>query len=268
MGVLNVTPDSFSDGGRYFEPDAAVDRALDMADAGADIIDIGAESSRPGAEPISSEEEIRRLENVLPRICEKVSVPVSIDTYKARVARWAVKHGASCINDITGLRGDDAMANVAAETGCRVVIMHMLGTPQTMQTDPRYDDVVEDIKHFFNERLAFAAAAGIDRDKIWLDPGIGFGKTVEHNLELVRRLNEFVELGCPILVGTSRKRFIGSVLGLDTDDRLEGTAATVACAIMNGARAVRVHDVRPIARVVQMVDAVLGRSEMNAKSPN
>jgi len=258
MGVLNVTPDSFSDGGRYLEPETARCRAIEMAGDGADIIDIGGESSRPGADPLSASEELGRIERVVPAVCS-AGFAVSIDTYKAEVARWAVRCGAAVVNDITGLRGDPAMADVVAEAGCYLVIMHMLGTPRTMQTAPQYADVVDDLKCFFEERIEYATTRGIEHDRILLDPGIGFGKTVDHNLELLRRLNEFTALGCPILVGPSRKSFIGAVLGLDVGDRLEGTAGAVVCAVMNGAHVVRVHDVREMARVVKMVDAVMGR---------
>jgi len=260
MGVLNVTPDSFSDGGRCFDPDTARRRALEMADDGADIIDIGAESSRPGADPISAGEELGRIETVVPPLCSAGGLPVSIDTCKSEVARWAVGSGAAMVNDITALRGDPAMAEVVAESGSFVVLMHMLGTPRTMQADPRYTDVVDDLKAFFEQRIQYATSQGIARDRILIDPGIGFGKTVEHNLELLRRLDEFNSLGCPIVVGTSRKSFIGAVLDLPVDDRVEGTAGSVACAVMNGARVVRVHDVKQMARVVRIVDAVLARN--------
>jgi len=259
MGVLNVTPDSFSDGGHYLDPDTARWRALQMADDGADIIDIGAESSRPGADPVSAREELRRLESVVPAACAAGDLAVSIDTYKPEVAQWAVSSGAAMVNDITALRGDPAMAEVVAESGCFVVLMHMLGTPRTMQTAPRYADVVDDLNAFFEERIQYATSRGVARDRILIDPGIGFGKTVEHNLELLRRLDEFNSLGCPVLVGTSRKSFIGTLLDLPVDDRIEGTAGSVACAVMNGARVVRVHDVKQMARVVRIVDAVLGR---------
>ncbi len=266
MGVLNVTPDSFSNGGRYLVPAAACSRARRMIEAGADIIDIGAESSRPGAEPVSAEEELRRLEGVLPAVCAADDIVVSVDTQKAEVARWAVGEGAVMVNDVTALRADPAVADIVAESGCFVVLMHMLGTPQTMQSDPRYDDVVDELKTFFEERIAFARSRGIAHDRILIDPGIGFGKTVAHNLELLRRLDEFNSLGCPVLVGTSRKSFIGAVLELPVDDRLEGTAGSVACAVMNGARVVRVHDVRAMVRVVKVVDAVLGRKTAAATS--
>lgn len=263
MGVLNVTPDSFSDGGRFVDAEDAVAGAGEMVESGADIIDIGAESSRPGAAPVSSEKEKARLETVLPSVCSAHQIPVSIDTYKSDVARWAIENGAAIVNDITGLRGDAAMADVVADTGCYLVIMHMLGTPQTMQREPRYDDVVDDIKRFFEDRISVATDAGIGPDRIWLDPGIGFGKTLEHNLEVLRRIDEFACFGCPVLVGTSRKSFIGTVLNIDVEDRVEGTGATVVCAVMGGARVVRVHDIKPMVRIVRMVDAVLGRNELN-----
>jgi len=262
MGVVNVTPDSFSDGGSCLDPDTARLRVLQMADDGADIIDIGAESSRPGADPVSAGEELYRLESVVPAACAAGGLAVSIDTYKSEVARWAVGSGVAMVNDITALRGDPAIADVVAESGCFVVLMHMLGTPRTMQADPRYADVVDDLNAFFEERIQYATSHGIAHDRILIDPGIGFGKTVEHNLELLRRLDEFNGLGCPILVGTSRKSFIGAVLDLPVDDRIEGTAGSVACAVMNGARIVRVHDVKQMARVVRLVDAVLARNRV------
>jgi len=260
MGVLNITPDSFSDGGRYLKPEQARLQTLEILQSGADIIDIGAESSRPGAEPVSARDELGRLEPVLPAACSGDRCPVSIDTYKAATARWAVARGAAVVNDITALRGDRDMVEVVAESGTFVVLMHMLGTPSTMQTAPKYADVVDDLKSFFDERIEFAASHGVAHSRILIDPGIGFGKTVQHNLEMLRRLDEFNSFGCPVVVGPSRKSFIGAVLDLPVDERLEGTAASVACAVMNGARVVRVHDVKQMVRVVRLVDAVLGRN--------
>ncbi len=258
MGILNVTPDSFYDGGRYAQPELAVQRALQMVEEGADIIDIGGESTRPGSQPVPAEEELRRVLPVIQAIRQRVDVPISIDTTKSHVAEQALQAGACMVNDISGLGFDPRMAEVVARTGALCCIMHIQGTPQTMQTNPQYDDVVRDISAYFEERLGLAERAGIPRENIWLDPGIGFGKTVEHNLQILRRLREFAAFGLPILIGTSRKSFIGRVLGdLPPEDRLEGTAATVAVAIMNGANAVRVHDVRAMARVARMVDAVL-----------
>lgn len=258
MGVLNVTPDSFYDGGRYAERESAVRRAMQMVDEGADIIDIGGESTRPGSQPVSEEEELRRVLPVIEAVRARADVPISIDTTKSRVAEQALQAGACMVNDISGLGFDPRMAEVVAEFGALCCIMHIQGTPQTMQKNPHYDDVVRDISAYFEERVALAERAGVLSQNIWLDPGIGFGKTVEHNLQILRRLREFTAFGLPILIGTSRKSFIGKILGdLPPEDRLEGTAATVAVAIMNGANAARVHDVQAIVRVARMVDAVL-----------
>ncbi|MEJ5251155.1 MAG: dihydropteroate synthase [Chthonomonadetes bacterium] len=258
MGILNVTPDSFYDGGRYAQLELAVQRALQMVEEGADIIDIGGESTRPGSQPVPAEEELRRVLPVIQAIRQRVDVPISIDTTKSLVAEQALQAGACMVNDISGLGFDPRMAEVVARTGALCCIMHIQGTPQTMQNNPQYDDVVRDISAYFEERLALAERAGIPREKVWLDPGIGFGKTVEHNLQILRRLREFTAFGLPILIGASRKSFIGRILGdLPPEERLEGTAATVAVAIMNGANAVRVHDVRAMVRVARMVDAVL-----------
>lgn len=257
MGILNVTPDSFYDGGRYAQKEAAIQRALQMVEEGADILDIGGESTRPGSQPVPEEEEMRRVLPVIEAVREQVDVPISIDTTKSRVAEQALRAGACMVNDISGLGFDPCMAEVVAQCGALCCIMHIQGTPQTMQQNPRYDDVIGDISCYFEERLALAERAGIPRDHIWLDPGIGFGKTVEHNLEILRRLREFTAFGLPLLIGTSRKSFIGKVLdNLPPEERLEGTAATVAIAIMNGANAVRVHDVKEMVRVARMTDAV------------
>jgi dihydropteroate synthase len=257
MGILNVTPDSFYDGGRYARAEAAVQRALQMVQDGADIVDIGGESTRPGSQPVPEEEELRRVLPVIEAVRGQVDVPISIDTTKSRVAERALQAGACMVNDISGLGFDPRMAEVVARHGALCCVMHILGTPQTMQLNPQYEDVVRDISRYFEERLALAERAGIPRENIWLDPGIGFGKTVEHNLEILRRLREFTAFGLPILIGTSRKSFIGKILGdLPPEERLEGTAATVAIAIMNGANAVRVHDVREMVRVARMTDAV------------
>jgi dihydropteroate synthase len=257
MGILNVTPDSFYDGGRYARAEAAVQHALQMVQDGADIVDIGGESTRPGSQPVPEEEELRRVLPVIEAVRGQVDVPISIDTTKSRVAERALQAGACMVNDISGLGFDPRMAEVVARHGALCCVMHIQGTPQTMQQNPQYEDVVRDISRYFEERLALAERAGIPRENIWLDPGIGFGKTVEHNLEILRRLREFTAFGLPILIGTSRKSFIGKILGdLPPEERLEGTAATVAIAIMNGANAVRVHDVREMVRVARMTDAV------------
>jgi dihydropteroate synthase len=257
MGVLNVTPDSFSDGGVYLDATAAIERALQMVEEGADLIDIGGESSRPGAEPIDEQEEQRRVLPVVEAVCERISVPVSVDTTKASVARRALSAGASMINDISALRFDSRMAAVVADSGAAVVLMHMQGTPKTMQAAPYYDDVVHDVQTFFKERLQAARAAGISEERIVLDPGIGFGKRPEDNLVLLGHVETFTELGRPILVGVSRKGFIGQILDQPLDQRLMGTAAACATAILRGARLIRVHDVRPMRDLVLMLDAIM-----------
>ena len=256
MGVLNVTPDSFSDGGRYAEPGSAVDHAQSMIQDGADIIDVGGESSRPGAEPLSAETEWARVSTVF-KAMATTEACISIDTYHVETARRALELGARIVNDITALRGDPQMAEVVASAGCDCVLMHMQGTPQTMQQNPRYEDVIDEISAFFEERLSFAVRAGIAEQALWLDPGFGFGKTPHHNLEILRRLGEFKEFGRPLLVGTSNKGTIGAVLGAPLNDRREGTAATVALAIANGADCVRVHDVRAMTRAARMTDAAV-----------
>ena len=266
MGVLNVTPDSFSDGGRYLDPEAAFARACEMVEEGADLLDIGAESSRPGAEPIGEEEEGQRLLPVVRAVCRNVKVPVSIDTTKAAVARRALDLGAAIINDISALRFDASMAEVIAASGAGVILMHMQGTPQTMQHCPEYGDVVGTVCRFLEERARAACSAGIGRDQILLDPGFGFGKTVEHNLTLLGRLDTVAALGHPVVVGLSRKAFLGQGLGKPVEDRLLGTAAAVAVAVGHGADVVRVHDVGAIRDVVALVDAVTHRSREESLS--
>jgi len=258
MGIINITPDSFYDGGRVTSPEAVVRRAEQLLHEGADVLDIGGESSRPGAEPVSPEEEQRRVLPALEAL-RPLEATISVDTYRAATAREALARGAVMINDITALRHDPEMAEVVSEAGCSCVLMHMQGEPRTMQREPRYQDVVDDISAFFEERLDYAVSQGIAEEAVWLDPGFGFGKTVEHNLMILKRLSEFRRLGRPILIGTSNKSTIGSVLDLPVDDRMEGTAATVAIAIANGADAVRVHDVKAMARVARMTDAIMGR---------
>jgi dihydropteroate synthase len=242
MGILNVTPDSFSDGGRFVEPAAALDQAGRMAAEGADLIDVGGESTRPGAGAVSLEEELRRVVPVLERLVDG-PVPVSIDTSKAAVAERALGLGAAFVNDVTALRGDPGMAETVARSGAEVCLMHMLGEPRTMQDDPRYDDVVSDVKAFLEERLAFAVAQGIAEERVWLDPGIGFGKTQAHNLALLRRLGEIVAIGRPVLVGASRKGFIGALTGRRESERVAGTVAANVLAYERGASMFRVHDV-------------------------
>lgn len=256
MGVMNITPDSFYDGGRLASPEAARADGERMAAEGADWIDVGGESSRPGADPVTPEEELGRVLPVVEAL-RGVGIPLSVDTYRAETARRALALGASMVNDISAFRMDPAMAEVAAESGCLCVLMHMQGTPRTMQAAPHYDDVVDDVCAFFEERVAAAERAGVKRERIWLDPGFGFGKTVAHNLELLRRLDAFKRFGLPVLIGTSNKSTIGAVLNAPVHERMEGTAATVAIAIAKGADAVRVHDVKTMARVVRMSDAII-----------
>lgn len=256
MGVVNLTPDSFFDGGQFDTPQRAVDHAHRLIDEGADVLDLGAESSRPGAAPLSEEEEWLRLVPVL-EMLQDVPVPISVDTYHATTARRALEGGATIINDISALRHDPEMAACMAEAGCPCVLMHMQGTPQTMQHAPAYDDVVAEIGAFFEERIAAALAAGMTREQIWLDPGFGFGKSVAHNLTVLRELATFQQFELPVLIGTSNKSTIGTVLNVDVQDRMEGTAATVAASVLHGAQCVRVHDVRAMARVVRMTEAIL-----------
>ena len=243
MGVVNVTPDSFSDGGAWLDPDAAVAHGRELVAQGARILDIGGESTRPGAQPVIEREELRRVLPVLKRLAG-AGARLSIDTSKASVAAAALDAGATLVNDVTALRGDPAMAGLIARRGCDVCLMHMLGEPRTMQRDPRYGDVVADVKAFLAERLAFAVEAGIAAERVWLDPGIGFGKTIDHNLELLARLDEIVALGRPVVIGTSRKSFLGTITGRDNAaDRVPGTIATNVLALARGARVFRVHDV-------------------------
>jgi len=253
MGILNVTPDSFSDGGEWMDPDRALRRARQMVREGADMVDVGGESTRPGARAVGAAEEVRRVVPVIERLAAE-RILVSIDTSKAAVARAAFRAGAKILNDVTALRGDRAMGRAAADAGVAVVLMHMKGTPRTMQKRPRYDDVVEEICAFFRENLKTAWRAGIERDKIIVDPGIGFGKAPRHNLEILRRLDDFRRLGRPLAIGTSRKSFIGRALDRSVDDRLSGTAATVAAAVLRGVDVIRVHDVREMTDVARMTD--------------
>jgi dihydropteroate synthase len=243
MGVLNVTPDSFSDGGSFLEPAAALAHAKRMAEEGADLIDVGGESTRPGSEPVGEEEELRRVLPVLESLSDEIPVPLSIDTSKARVANAALALGVAFVNDVRALRGDARMAETVARSSAEVCLMHMRGDPEGMQDDPRYDDVVSEVKAFLEERLAFAVGEGIAEERIWLDPGIGFGKTLEHNLALLRRLDEIVAIGRPVLIGASRKRFIGTLTGRSEPDRAAGTAAANVIAFERGASMFRVHDV-------------------------
>jgi dihydropteroate synthase len=258
MGVVNVTPDSFSDGGRFLAPDAAVAHGVRLAGEGAAILDVGGESTRPGAEPVPADDELRRVVPVIEGLAAAdTSARLSIDTSKATVARAALDAGASYVNDVTALRGDPAMAELVAASGAECCLMHMLGEPRTMQDDPRYDDVVSDVKAFLEERLAHAVEAGVAEERVTLDPGIGFGKTLGQNLELLRRLDEIVALGRPVMVGTSRKSFLGRLTGRDVEARLPGTIATNVLALTRGASVFRVHDVGPVREALTVAAATV-----------
>ncbi|HXA81983.1 MAG TPA: dihydropteroate synthase [Methylomirabilota bacterium] len=262
MGVLNVTPDSFSDGGKFFRVGDAVDAALAMERAGADILDIGAESTRPGSTGISGEEELERLLPVLQGLRGRLKIPISIDTQKARVAEMAIGAGAEMLNDISGLRHDPKMAEVAARTGVPIVLMHMRGTPRTMQREPWARDVMKDVSRGLRESVDIARWAGVGKSKIILDPGIGFGKSFAQNYELLAKLPTLVKLGYPLLVGTSRKGFLGATMARDgkslpAEERIWGTAATVAASILQGAHIVRVHDVEEMVQVARVTDCLL-----------
>lgn len=262
MGIVNVTADSFFDGGKYLHTDAAVAQALRLVEEGADVIDLGAESTRPGSDPIDEQIERDRLLPVVAALSKQTVVPLSIDTTKASVARAALDAGAHIVNDISALRGDPSMAKVVAETGAGIVLMHMQGTPRTMQDTPHYGDVVEEVSEFFEERIAFAAQRGIAQRQILLDPGIGFGKLPVHNLTLLAQLQQFTEFGVPVLVGVSRKAFLGGIVGRPVEDRLLATAAAVAIAVERGASMLRVHDVQAMKDVVK-VAAEIRRQTMS-----
>ncbi len=255
MGILNVTPDSFSDGGRFLDPHAAIEQGIRMADEGADIIDVGGESTRPGSEPVSAGEERDRLVFVIETLASKSPVPISVDTRKPEVARAALEAGAVIVNDISGGRSPEMFEAVRA-AGAGMVLMHMQGEPKDMQEAPHYDDVVAEVHEYLRERIEVAEFAGIQPDRLCLDPGIGFGKDLHHNLALMRHIDALLDLGRPVLVGPSRKRFIGTLLDAPEDDRVEGTAAAVAWLAGRGAHIVRVHDVRAMVRVVRVVDAI------------
>jgi dihydropteroate synthase len=258
MGILNVTPDSFSDGGEFFGVKPAIVQAEKMLDEGAHIIDLGGESTRPGSDPVSPEEELRRVLPVVRGILEsRPETKISIDTYRASTAEAALDAGARVVNDVTALRGDSRMAGLVAERGCPVVLMHMLGEPKSMQRDPRYDDVVREVRDFLVGRVEYAISAGVREENVILDPGIGFGKILRHNLELLNGLNVFVELGFSVLVGASRKSFLGKILGSDaTGDRLFGTVATNVIAYERGATLFRVHDIRANKEALEVAAAV------------
>ncbi len=263
MGIVNVTPDSFSDGGQFSDAESAIAHGRELVGAGADILDVGGESTRPGAEAVSAEVEIERTRPVVAALTDSdgPGVPVSIDTSKAAVAAAALDAGASIVNDVTALRADPDLAALCGERGCEVVLMHMLGTPRTMQDDPRYDDVVDDVKAFLAKRVEAAVGAGIPEERIWVDPGIGFGKTVEHNLELTRRLGELRDLGRPIVFGSSRKSHLGAITGRDVEDRLGATIASNVLALRAGADILRVHDVGPLADAMLAAEVIAGQRQ-------
>jgi dihydropteroate synthase len=256
MGILNVTPDSFSDGGLFFDTTKAVERGVLMVEEGADVIDVGGESTRPGSEPVAEEQEIDRVVPVIEQLARKVNIPLSIDTCKARVADAALSAGASIVNDISGMTFDPQMMSVAHEHSATVVLMHIKGTPRTMQQNPQYDNVIQEVFEFLRIQTETARAQGIKQ--IIVDPGIGFGKNLAQNLDLMKGLKKFSLLGCPVLVGPSRKSFIGKLLNLPVEERLEGTAAAVTACILHGAHIVRVHDVKQMKRVALVADALKG----------
>jgi dihydropteroate synthase len=256
MGIVNVTPDSFSDGGRFFAHDDAIAHGRELAAQGADLLDIGGESTRPGADPVPAEEERRRVLPVIEALAAE-DVEISIDTTKAAVAEPALQAGAKVVNDVSAFRFEPELAGLAASAGATCVLMHMLGEPRTMQEDPRYDDVVADVKAFLEERLAFAVGEGVPEERVWLDPGIGFGKTAEHNLELLRRLDELVAIGRPLVIGTSRKSFLGKITGRGEGGRLAGTVASNVMALERGAEVFRVHDVAAVGDALRVAAAVL-----------
>lgn len=257
MGVLNTTPDSFSDGGEFLDFTAAVEHALGMARDGAAVIDVGGESTRPGSDPVSLDEELRRTIPVIEQLSAAVPAAISIDTVKTEVARRALAAGAGLVNDVSALRHDPTMVDLVAGSGCPVCLMHMQGLPKTMQDDPHYDDVVDDVCAFLEERLHFAVAHGVREEQIVLDPGIGFGKTAEHNLQLLRRLDRVAALGRPVLLGTSRKRFLGAILGVEPRERIVGTVATTTLGVLLGAAIVRVHDVQPNFEALRVTQAIM-----------
>jgi dihydropteroate synthase len=258
MGIVNVTPDSFSDGGEWFERDAAIAHGLELATEGASILDVGGESTRPFAEPVPAEEELARVVPVVAALAQAAAAQVSVDTMKLEVARAALEAGATYVNDVTAFRHAPEIAGLVAERGCDCCLMHMLGEPRTMQVDPRYDDVVSEVKAFLEERAAFAVGEGIAEERIMVDPGIGFGKTLEHNLALLRRLDELVALGFPVLIGTSRKAFLGRLVGReDPHERVAATVATNVLALERGASVFRVHDVAATADALKVAAATL-----------
>ncbi|MCD6231622.1 dihydropteroate synthase [Candidatus Aerophobetes bacterium] len=260
MGVLNLTPDSFFNGGRFNREDAALNRVEEMVEEGADIIDVGGESTRPGAKKVTLEEEINRVIPVLRKLRKRFKIPLSIDTYKAKVAKEALEVGADMVNDISGLRFDSRMKQIISKYDVPVVIMHIKGTPQNMQNNPEYRDLMNEIISYLKESIKIAEEEGIDPQKIIIDPGIGFGKTTEHNLEIIKRIPELKSLDKPILIGVSRKSFIGNVLGLPPSERLEGSLAATSIAVFQGVNIVRTHDVKATRRVVDLVKAIMENS--------
>jgi dihydropteroate synthase len=258
MGIVNVTPDSFSDGGQFLDAEAAIAHGRELIAEGADILDIGGESTRPGADPVDAGEEIRRVIPVIEALAAD-GARVSIDTTKAEVARRALDAGATIVNDVSAFRFDPELPAVVAEAGATCVLMHMLGEPRTMQKDPRYEEVVTDVKRFLEERIAYATGAGVDEQSIWVDPGIGFGKTLDHNLELIARLDEIAAIGRPVVFGASRKSFLGKLTGRQVDERLAGTIAANIIAHERGARVFRVHDVGPTVDALKVAAATVRR---------
>lgn len=256
MGALNVTPDSFSDGGLYFSKGSATRRAEEMIEEGVDIIDVGGESTRPGADPVPKDEEERRVLPVLQEISTRFNIPVSIDTYKADIARKALSFGAKIVNDISGLTFDPEMVNVVADSDAYVVIMHIKGTPKNMQKNPHYDDLIKELVVFFQQQIDYAVKNGVQEKKIILDPGIGFGKRLNDNFAIINSLDRIANLGFPVLVGPSRKSFIGLTLNLPPEERVEGTAAAVTASILKGAKIIRVHDIKEMKRVSIIADAI------------
>jgi dihydropteroate synthase len=256
MGILNVTPDSFSENGKFFDSRKAIDHAVYMAESGADIIDIGGESSRPGSSGISAREELKRVIPIIEKVADQVEVPISIDTVKSDVARRALDAGASIINDISALRVDKKMAGVAAKHDAYLILMHMRGTPKDMQNTTEYDDIIGEISQFLEDAAQTAIKAGVSKDKIVIDPGIGFGKSVEGNFVIMKNLDRFLELGYSLLVGASRKSFIGKTLRLDVDGRLEGSLAAACYAVLNGADIVRVHDVVETKKALTIIEKI------------
>jgi len=268
MGILNITPDSFSDGGLYLDREQAIDHGLKMAVDGADIIDIGGESTRPGSNPTPAEVELKRILPVISGIKRHTDALISVDTMKSEVARAAIEEGADIINDISALRNDPEMLGLAVEKSTPVILMHMKETPKTMQVNPRYDDVLSELYAFFEERIGRAVENGLNREKIIIDPGIGFGKRLQDNLTLIRNLHSFQPLDQPILIGISRKSFIGKILGLPSTDRVEGSIASAVISVLQGAHILRVHDVAAVKRAVLMAEAIMNEDGVSSISPN